>query len=180
MQNNRIKLKNVNKFLRNNLDLIQSIGIIMAIITSAVGIFISLNQLKGLNQEISMNSTKYSADIMLYLDNELNSGNNRGIQKAIEHQDPLMQDKGGAYNQDDLERYLDLIETLNDFYYSDLITERMVCVNFSVLVDDAYDNKEVANYIQEIRKTDGDNTIYQGLSDLYSEMSPFRGQQCPD
>lgn len=170
----------LSKALKNNLQLIQSLGIIIATVVSLVGIFISLNQLSNTNQQIKKNSVKYSADVILYLDNELNISTNKGIKLAIENKDSVLINNGGKYTKEDLERYLDIFETLNDFYYSDLITERMVCVNFSVLISDTYKNKEVKEYVAESRIEYNDNTIYQGLVDLYSEMQEFEGKECPE
>lgn len=105
-----------------------------------------------------------SAQLMLEFNNDLDSEVNSQIITAIENNEPIFLDNGGKFTTTDIDKYISIYELVNDVYVNGLITDDMLYNAFSYDIVATYRNKEIQDYLFEIRKED--QTLFTGFERL--------------
>ena len=112
--------------------------------------------------EILNNESSRKLDYILRFEDRLFSGKNQQISVAIEHNQPLFEKK--KFSDDDLDNYLGTISDIGSAYERRLLTDEDVYENFSDVIIHAYKNKDIQNYLKEIRLED--ESYYQEFDSL--------------
>jgi hypothetical protein len=95
-----------------------------------------------------------SAQLMLKFNENLNSETNTGIIIALENNEPLFIKNKGKFSSADIDRYLSIYELLNSTHDAGLITDAMLYNAFAYNIEKTLENKEIQNYLLEIREDD--------------------------
>ncbi len=98
-----------------------------------------------LNRDFSFNSRMY------------------GVRKAIDREKPIFIERGGKYTTEDIDDYLGLFELMRIYEENGILDHKLVDDSFGVFVEDAYKNKEIRQYITDIRKEYKDDGLYSGF-----------------
>jgi hypothetical protein len=125
-------------------------------------------QLNVMRADIESNKANRSAEFIFKFDEKIYKPPLSGIRLLIESDKPILKEHGGAFSTDDLDRYLDIYETMHDVYVKGLIDEEMMDSAYGHVLGKAYDNAEVKAYLSEYRKEDPD--FYSGFEDLAKRM----------
>ena len=88
------------------------------------------------------------------------------VRKAVEQDRPLFLVNGGEFSIQDIDDYIGMFETMSGFIERDIIDSDLIDENFGYYIDDAFDNKEIQNYIVELRKIPGNEELYTGFEKL--------------
>ncbi len=95
-----------------------------------------------------------SAQLMLEFNEDLTSTTNSRIITAIEKNQPVFQKSGGEFTTTDIDNYLGIYELLNNVSEIGLISDNMLYNAFSYDIIKTYQNKEIQDYLSEIRQED--------------------------
>lgn len=87
------------------------------------------------------------------------------IRIALETNQKILVEDGGKYDDVQLDDYIGFFETLSDLLGKGILDKKLVDDNFSYYIKEAYDNQEVKNYINDVRKQYGKN-VYQRFLEL--------------
>jgi len=91
---------------------------------------------------------------MLDFNKDLSSEKNSEITAAIENNAPLFRKNKGSFTSTDIDNYLGIYELINNVHEAHLITDDMLYNAFSYDFIKTYQNKEIADYLNEARKDD--------------------------
>lgn len=91
------------------------------------------------------------------------------VRKAIESKKPILKSNGGQFTEQDLEDYIGYFEMLYGFTEQKILNLQLAEDNFGAYVEEAWVNKEVREYIGELRRTYNDEDIYIG-SETWGKM----------
>lgn len=116
-------------------------------------------------QDIKNNQLDRKNDLSMEYYDRLNTGNNRKIYVAIENNKPLLANKMGKFNTDQLDDYLGDLHDVGAGLYADLLDNESTCSRFSDFAEKTYENKEIQEYLIEVRKIDPE--YFLGFDDLY-------------
>ena len=134
-------------------------------------------QLEIMKAEIESGKASRSADFILRFDERLTREPFQKIRSAIENGKPILKAHGGKFSEDDLEGYLDILDSLNDVYSKGVISKDLFYNSYSYDIENAYDNSEVKAYLKDIRKEDPD--FYSGFEKLAIEMKQMKPRTNP-
>ena len=121
-------------------------------------------QLDTMKKEIDANRASRSADFIFRFDDGIYRSSLSQIRIAIESGKPILKEDGGKFTADDLERYLDIYETMHDVFKEGLMSENMIDSAYGHVLEKAYHNAEIQMYLAKIRKQDPD--FYSGFEEL--------------
>jgi len=140
----------------------------IAILITALGVIITA--LISIRQSVS-SARSYEADVILRIhDNFFLREINVRIRRVIERNKPILKENNGFAEYEDLDDYLGFIELLAIFIKKKLVTKETVDDMFGHYIVDAWENKEVHNYVEETRKEENDSDYYSGLERLAKEF----------
>jgi hypothetical protein len=139
------KIKSKTKI--NNWELCSRVFKIIEIFAIIGGIIFAVIQIRDVRN-------MQSAQLMLDFNNELSSDINSEIVTVIEESQPIFIKNGGRFNSTDIDNYLTTYELINNVYEAGLMTGDMLYNAFSYEIVRTYDNKEIQNYLFEIRQED--------------------------
>ena len=137
----------VNKNNSNKWEIFSHILRIIEIIAIVGGVYFAGMQIRDVRN-------MQSAQMMLEFNNDLNNQINAQIITTIEDDQPIFLKNGGKFTSTDIDKYLTNYELLNNIYEAGLITDDMLYNAFSYDVVKTYKNKEIKDYLFEIRKKD--------------------------
>lgn len=124
------------------------------------GLFFSVVQIK----DIKNNQSDRQTDLMFRYDDKLNFGTNAKLFSAIDRNKPILYKNGGKFSEDDLDYFLGLLNQMYESNQNKLLSDDMIQSNFSYLLEKTYKNKEVQDYLKEIRKED--ESFFVGFDEL--------------
>lgn len=105
-------------------------------------------------------------DFTLRLHNEFfMRSKNAEIIRTIEEGSALRRVNGGRFDDEDLDDFLGIIELLNIYIEMKLLEEKIVDEMFGYYIVKTYYNKEIQEYIREVRRNLG-NEYYRGVVNL--------------
>ncbi len=137
----------------------------LVILIVGVGAFIQIPiQIKQARQSMSKNAF----DVLWQIDTRLRERLNDRIYLAIEHKRPVITKK---ITKDDLDIYLSDLTSIEDACTRGLITDDDAYDWFSDYIVPAYENKEIQEYIAELRKEDAD--YYVSFDELYKRVQRY-------
>jgi hypothetical protein len=125
-------------------------------------------QLEVMKADIESNKANRSAEFIFKFDEKIYKPPSSQIRLAIESGKPILKTHGGRFSSDDLNRYLDIYETMHDVYVKGLIDEEMMDSAYGHVLGKAYANREIQAYLGEFRKEDP--AYYSGFEDLAKRM----------
>ncbi len=104
----------------------------------------------------------------LYNDFFITNPTYRGMIRIIDNTDhpPLLTENGGKYEDWDVDDYLGHFELLKNFMDDGLMPEKSIYDSYSYYIIQAYENKEIWKYVEDLRKDTGDSTYYQATEYL--------------
>jgi hypothetical protein len=85
------------------------------------------------------------------------------VRKAIESKKPVFESKGGKCTEQDVEDYIGYFETLYGFMEHGILDIKITDDNFGGYVEEAYINKEIREYISELRREMNNEEMYKGF-----------------
>src|SRR6267154_2688519 len=125
-------------------------------------------QLEIMRAEMSRTEVARAADLLLRFDERLSKEPYPKLAAAIDSRKLLLKENGGKFSDNDLEGYLNILESMNDLYQKHLIPEDLFYSGYSYEIEKAYDNSEIQNYLKKIRKED--SGLYSGFDQIAKEM----------
>jgi hypothetical protein len=128
----------------------------------------SVQLLRQQTKDIENTKSNRSADFIFRFDERLAKTPFSELELAIDRHQPLLKEHGGKFNEDDLQGYLDLWESISDEYANGLISKDMFYNSYSNDIEKAYDNPEVQDFVKESQKESPE--FYTGFQNLYKEM----------
>lgn len=112
---------------------------------------------------------------VMRFDQEFWKENSFRLAIAIERNKPILKSKGGRFDEDDLDLYLGLFDELDQAYQMGLITKDLVYDNYSDDLIKAFNNPEIKNYLQKIRKED--SAYFINAEDLEKMCLDYKNQK---
>jgi hypothetical protein len=85
------------------------------------------------------------------------------VRKAIDDKKPILSAKGGKCSEQDVEDYIGYFEMLYGMITSRIIDATIVSDNFGGYVEQAYINKEIRDYIDDLRRELNSEELYEGF-----------------
>ena len=148
--------------------------IILVIQTALIlaGVIVAYSELRNIKIVTSGNLT-----LELYKDirsNRIFEANPKII-NAISYNKPILKDNGGALEEEDVDNYLNLFEWIAAANESDILSDDIVYNFHGDLILNTYSNKEIKNYIKEVREED--KRYYQRFLDLVDKMQKIDEQK---
>lgn len=95
----------------------------------------------------------------------------REISISIEGKHPLLKNNGGIYNEYDLDDYLGYFELLNTYVESDVIQFNWIYNQFGYYIINAYNNKEIKDYLKKLKLNNPTSTYYSGFEKLAKQIN---------
>lgn len=130
------------------------------------GMIIALIQLRSANEQLSATAKGTSEQLTAQLNAELSNKTNTDIIATIDQGKLVRQKNGGLFTDYELDNYLGIYEVMNGAYLSKQITHDDFCSIFSFYIDQAYADKEIKDYIAEIRNEYGQSGLFGGFMEL--------------
>jgi hypothetical protein len=140
----------------------QHINRAITVLTFAIGLVgvpVALYQLN----EIKNNQLSKSGDWALRYYDRINTGTNRSLSIAIQHNKPLLVPKG-KFTEDDFDDFLGNFHDIGKHHASGVISDEDVCSNFYYGTQRAWENPEIQTYLVKIRTIDP--TLFTGFDNL--------------
>ena len=105
-----------------------------------------------------------SVSIMLEANRDLffNDRMNK-VRKAIESEQPIFDSNGGTCTEQDVEDYIGYFEMLHGFTEQRILDSKIMENNFGGYVEEAYRNKDIREYIADLRREMNDEELYSGF-----------------
>jgi hypothetical protein len=100
--------------------------------------------------------TLRSLQVLMYADQQLNTGSNVKIRHAIENGRPLLEANGGRFTPNELSDYLDVFEGISDALDRGQIDQDALYAWHSYYIARAFENAEIRQFIKEEQKLDPD------------------------
>lgn len=116
---------------------------------------------------------KNAFDLMMNFDNQLNSDINLGIWRSINSESPLLKSNGGTLSDEQLNSFLNVYESIGSIFKKGLIKSDLLCDWYGDDFNTIISNKEITNYISELRKDDA-----QYYSNLESTENVLKKDKC--
>jgi len=142
-------------------NLVTILGIIIAVISLVISVY-TFRQQKGID----------SAQLMLDFNKDLSSERNSQIITAIESHQPIFRENGGSFTTTDIDNYLGIYELMNNVHEAHLITDDMLYNAFSYIFVSTFQNKEIIDYLNNIRKDD--QALFYGSESLAKDLKSIK------
>ncbi|MBI3589506.1 MAG: hypothetical protein HY093_03810 [Candidatus Liptonbacteria bacterium] len=154
---------NMKNFLKNNFDLIQTIGIVGGLIFTGCTLLIGIKTLQASNRIAS-------ANYVLQVSNVIDKPKYVGIINAIENNPGAYSILTHGFKNNDIEDYFGNFETLGDLMIDNLVDPRMAYDELGYDLEKAWCNTDVQKVIKDARIADGipsgQNAFYIGFESL--------------
>jgi hypothetical protein len=85
------------------------------------------------------------------------------VRKAIDMKKSILVTNGGECTEQDIEDYIGYFEMLYGFIENNIVDRQIVDDNFGGYAEDAYINKEIREYIDNLRRELNDEELYTGF-----------------
>lgn len=85
------------------------------------------------------------------------------VRKAIESEKPILERMNGECTPQDVEDYIGYLDMLYAFTEQGILDFKIADDNFSGYVEEAYINKEIREYLIELRREMNDEELYLGF-----------------
>lgn len=149
------RMKNINwKSIEKILRIVEVVAIVGGVIFAAI-------QIRDLRNN-------QSAQLMLEFNHSLSEPTNSGLITAIENKNPIFKEAGGNFTTTDIDLYLSIYELLNNVSEAGLITDDMLYNGFAFDVVKTYQNEEIRNYLESLRKED--KNLFAGFESLAKSL----------
>lgn len=136
-----------------------NIASFIVVFVTAIFVFLTLKSAaKGISEQLT---ATFNQDI--------SNENSTGIITAMDNKQPILVEHGGHFDDEHLDNYLGIYETMDGAYLSHQIDRDDFCAQFSLYIRQAKDNTEINNYIKKTREDYKDPTIYTGFEELASK-----------
>src|SRR5262245_46285561 len=89
-----------------------------------------------------------------------------GIRKAIESKKPILQVHKGKFTEQELEDFIGLLDMTQQLVDRKILDCGLVEDNFAGYADEAIRNREITDYIAELRRDMNDKDLYDGFEKL--------------
>ena len=132
--------------------------LIFVVITIALTLLISEQQNSNAIQK-----SKFAQELKVYYENNIIDS---AIEDDIYLDKPILKIHNGRWDDQAFNHYIGFFETLNDYVDAGSLNYRDVFDEYSDDVLRAYENKEVYNYIIELRKQEHSNAFYEKFEKL--------------
>jgi hypothetical protein len=146
-----IKIRKINK---------PKLGVVLRfieIIVLIVGLYLVIVQISD-SRKVS------SGQIALDMGRDIYSNerykNNPQIIKLIQRHQPILVSNGGSIEEEDLDNLLGEWDSISNFNQLGILPDDLVYKEFSFDIEEAYNNKEIRDYIKRIRKDYNDDSLY--------------------
>ena len=118
-----------------------------------------------------------SNNIILEISRDLYSGvnypNNPKIIESIVYNKPILAENGGEILGSDLTKYLNLLEWVASIEKLGIVDDEMVYTMFGDIIVSSYQNTEINNFIDEIRKLEGGKNFYLSFEELVKKVASY-------
>jgi len=85
------------------------------------------------------------------------------VRKAVEDEKSIFEDKGGTCSEQDVEDYIGYLDMLYGFMEHGILDIKITDDNFGGYAEEASINKEIREYIAELRRKMNDKELYEGF-----------------
>ena len=92
------------------------------------------------------------------------------VRQAINHKRPILQKNQGQSSEEDLDDYIGMFETMEGLRERKILDENLLNDNFCSYIVDAYQNKEVKEYIVYVRNYPNSKDLYTGFEYLATHI----------
>jgi hypothetical protein len=93
------------------------------------------------------------------------------LRKAIDADEPILQENGGQFSESDIDDYVGIIEMMAMLNEKHILDSTLLEYNFGGYVLQAYQNEEIRMYVDKLRRDANDNQIYEGFYKLGEKYS---------
>jgi hypothetical protein len=136
-------------------------GLFIATVALAI---IAYSQLNALREQANADFLlKFNRD---FFDNETN----KKIIPAIEENENLLEKTGGEFTEYQIDDYLGYYELMSWYEKKGIIDFELIDETFGHYISLAWQNKEIKEYIQELRKETKDPRYYKPFEDLANRV----------
>lgn len=132
---------------------IQTITLLVLI----AGVCLTIIQISDLRK---VNSGQIALDITRDIYSTERYPNNPQIIRLIEENKPILTNDGGKFQEEDLDNLLGEWDLIARFNQLGILPDDLVYQQFSFDAQKAYEDTEIQNYINRIRKQNNDNLFY--------------------
>lgn len=88
------------------------------------------------------------------------------VRAAIENNKPILRENQGTLTDQDLDDYLGMFEMMDGLRARQILDEQLLNENFCTFIQEAYQNKEVMQYVARVQKDLKSSDIYSGFESL--------------
>jgi hypothetical protein len=138
------------------------------VLLQTIALLVSVYFLREQARDLSDTKANRSIDLVFRFDERLSKPPLVKVRTAIENNRPILKANHGKFTDEDLEGYLDLLDSLNDVYMTGLISKDIFYNAYSYDIVKAYDNAEVQSFLKESRIEVPDS--YSGFERLAKEI----------
>ena len=83
------------------------------------------------------------------------------VRTAIEQKKPILSVNGGLCEDQDIDDYIGLLDMVAGFVSKKILDRDLAEDNFQEYAEDALKNKEVDEFINDVRRERNDNSLYE-------------------
>lgn len=131
---------------------------VLEIVVLIVGLYLTIIQIKDLRK---VSAGQIALDITRDIYSNERYKLNPEIIRLIERDKPIMVSNGGLVEEEDLDNLLGEWDLIARFNRLGILPDDLVYQQFSFDMVKAYQNKEIRDYIERIRKQYNDNLLYE-------------------
>jgi hypothetical protein len=89
-----------------------------------------------------------------------------GIRKAIESKKPILEAHKGKFSEQELEDFIGYLDMIEGFVERKIVDCDLVEDNFGAYAEEAYSNKEIRQYITDLRRELNNEKQYDGFAKM--------------
>ena len=112
--------------------------------------------------------SRFSHDLNTYFEKDLMD---TAIANDIANEKPIFKNKGGRWNDLNIDAYLGFFEAMEDYLDAGSLNKRDVYDNYSDDILKAYNNVEIKKYIQDLRTESKDSAYYEKFEKLAKDFT---------
>lgn len=141
-----------------------SVAALVTTLTAIVGVYFGL-------QSLSESAKANQGNIILTLNRDFFfDARLLKVRQAIENNESILIQNSGKLTDQDLDDYLGMFEIMDDLKSRKIIDSDLLKNNFCFYIKGAYNNKEIKEYIIDIRKQNNNQDIYNGTEKLAKDF----------